>query len=108
MMNEKERRSAPRIEINVEMEVRKNGDVFHGTTVNVSESGLLIQTNKALDLGENVTIRLVSQGEEEIVGMGVVVRNQEFGIGQTCYAVHWELTPAQKNALRKLIQASMA
>lgn len=106
-MEEKERRAAPRIEINVEMEIRKNGDIFNGTTVNVSESGLLIQTNKVLSLGEHVTIRLVSQGQEEIVGTGIVVRDQDLGIGQTCYAVHWELTPGQKAELRKLIRSSM-
>ena len=41
-----ERRASPRVEINVEMEVQRNGDVFSGTSVNVSETGILIQTNK--------------------------------------------------------------
>ena len=101
-----DRRESPRIEISVEMEVRKNGDVFLGTCVNVSENGILIQTSKSLTLGEPVTVRLVSPGQEEIVGSGVVVRDQDLGIGKHGYAVRWDLTSNQKFALRRLIQVT--
>jgi hypothetical protein len=103
-----DRRSSERFEISVELEGKKNGDVFLGTSVNVSESGILIQTNKALHLGEPVTIRLVSPGREDIVGVGTVVRSEDFGLGQTGYAVHWYLSSAQKAALQELIRKSRA
>ena len=91
-----ERRTATRVEINVEMEVRKNGDVFLGTSVNVSEAGILIQTNKVLQLGDKVTIRLTAQGQPEIVGLGEVVRNEDLGFDKLGYAVRWELSEDQK------------
>jgi len=99
-------RRAPRIEVNVELEGRKNGDVFLGTSVNVSESGILIQTNKILRPGDKITIRLVSPGLPEIVGIGSVVRDADLGIGGQGYAVQWDLTTAQKDALREMIQSS--
>ena len=100
----KERRLADRIEVSVQMEGRRNGDVFLGTSVNVSESGLLIQTNKILNLGDMVKIRLVSSEQDEIVGVGRVVRSEEHGLGYLGYAVRWELTPDQKMALAELIR----
>ena len=103
-----DRRHTPRVEISVEMEVRKNGDVFLGTCVNVSERGILIQTSKALNLGDSVTVHLVSPGQEEIVGEGVVIRDQDLGLGKLAYAVKWELTSREKQALRRLVQASSA
>lgn len=99
-----ERRYNPRIEISVEMEGRKNGDVFEGTSVNVSESGILIETNKILNPGETVTVRLVSPGSNDIVGTGRVVRSEDVGWGKLAYAVRWDLTPSQKEALRQMVQ----
>ena len=101
-----ERRTAPRIEINVELEGRKNGDVFLGIAVNVSETGILIQTSKVLRPGDKITIRLVSPGLPEIVGIGSVVRDADLGLGKQGYAVQWDLTSAQKDALREMIQSS--
>ncbi len=101
-----ERRAAPRIEISVELEGRKNGDVFLGTSVNVSETGILIRTNKALRSGDKITIRLVSPGLPEIVGIGSVVRDADLGLGRHGYAVQWDLTAEQKDALREMIQTS--
>lgn len=101
-----ERRRAPRIEVNVELEGRKNGDIFLGTSVNVSETGILIQTNKILSPGDKIIIRLVSPGLPEIVGVGSVVRDADLGIGGQGYAIHWDLTAAQKDALREMIQSS--
>jgi len=98
-----ERRVSPRIEIEVEMEARENGDVFPGTSVNVSETGILIQTNKDLNPGEIVTVRLICPGEQEIVGIGKVVRNHDLGFGKVAYAVQWDLTRSQKDALREVI-----
>ena|SRR5437867_814007 len=98
-----ERRVSPRIEIEVEMEARENGDVFPGTSVNVSETGILIQTNKDLNPGEIITVRLICPGEQEIVGLGKVVRNHDLGFGKVAYAVQWDLTRSQKDALREVI-----
>jgi len=105
-MGERRRYStrSPRVEISVEMEGRKNGDVFEGTSVNVSESGILIETNKILNPGETITVRLVSPGVDEIVGIGEVVRSEELGWGKLGYAVRWDLTPMQKEALRQMVQ----
>src|SRR5688500_8526299 len=99
-----ERRSSPRMEINVEMEVRQNGDVFSGTSVNVSETGILIQTNKILYAGEEVTVRVSSPGQDEIVGTGVVIRHEDLGLGKHALAVQWDLTIPQKHALRRMVQ----
>src|SRR3990170_5652779 len=90
-----ERRSAPRIEIKVELEGKRNGDVFIGTSVNLSEGGILIETNKVLTLGETITVRLVSQDNEEIVGKGEVVRYEDYDFGKLGYAVRWDLSPGQ-------------
>ena len=92
------------MEINVEMEVRQNGDVFSGTSVNVSEAGILIQTNKILDPGQPVTVRVSSPGQEDIVGKGVVIRHEDLGLGKHALAVQWDLTMPQKHALRKMVQ----
>jgi hypothetical protein len=99
-----ERRSSPRMEINVEMEVRQNGDVFSGTSVNVSETGILIQTNKMLDPGEAVLVRVSSPGQDEIVGKGIVIRHEDLGLGKHALAVQWDLTVHQKHALRRMVQ----
>ena len=92
------------MEINVEMEVRQNGDVFSGTSVNVSEAGILIQTNKILDPGQPVTVRVSSPGQDDIVGKGVVIRHEDLGLGKHALAVQWDLTMPQKHALRKMVQ----
>lgn len=102
----KERRTKPRVKVSVELEGRKNGDVFEGTCVNVSENGILIQTNKSLSLGDHVTIRLLSPGRDEIVGGGEVVRHDDYGFGKFSYAVHWQLSTGQKDALRDWLAAS--
>jgi hypothetical protein len=102
---EEERRATPRVEINVEMEVRQNGDVFSGTSVNVSESGILIQTNKILDPGESVIVRVSTPGQDEIVGTGTVIRHEDLGLGKHALAVQWDLTIPQKHALRRMVQA---
>ena len=104
-MEETERRSAPRVEVNVEMELRKNGDVFTGTSVNVSETGILIQTNKILSPGQAVTVRVTSPGKEDIVGTGTVIRHEDLGIGKHALAVQWDLTTPQKHALRRMVQS---
>jgi hypothetical protein len=101
-----ERRSSPRVEINVEMEVRQNGDVFSGTSVNVSESGILIQTSKVLDPGDSVTVRVTAPGQDDIVGQGVVIRHEDLGLGKHALAVQWELTISQKHALRRMVQTT--
>jgi hypothetical protein len=103
-MMDEDRRSSPRVEINVEMEVRQNGDVFSGTSVNVSETGILIQTNKILDPGESVVVRVSSPGQDEIVGTGTVIRHEDLGLGKHALAVQWELTMTQKHALRRMVQ----
>jgi hypothetical protein len=100
-----DRRSASRLPVSVEMEGRRNGDVFEGTCVNVSETGILIQTNKSLNLGDRITIRLITPGQEEIVGGGRVIRYDDFGFGKFGYAVHWELDVSQKTALREWMNA---
>jgi hypothetical protein len=92
------------MEISVEMEIRKNGDVFTGTSVNVSETGILIQTNKVLVPGQTVTVRVSSPGKEDIVGMGTVIRHEDLGLGKHALAVQWDLTAPQKNALRRMVQ----
>jgi PilZ domain-containing protein len=102
-MESEDRRSAPRMEINVEMEIRKNGDVFSGTSVNVSETGILIQTNKVLFPGQIVTVRVTSPGREDIVGTGTVIRNEDLGLGKHALAVQWDLTAPQKVALRRMV-----
>jgi PilZ domain len=103
---DEERRSSERVEINVEMELRQNGDVFSGTSVNVSESGILIQTSKILDPGQAVTVRVSSPGQQEIVGKGTVIRHEDLGLGKHALAVQWELTITQKHALRKMVQTN--
>ena len=103
-MMDQERRSSPRVEINVEMEVRQNGDVFSGTSVNVSESGILIQTSKVLDPGQSVTVRVSSPGQDEIVGKGIVIRHEDLGLGKHALAVQWDLTMNQRHALRRMVQ----
>ena len=105
-MMDDERRSFPRVEINVEMEVRQNGDVFSGTSVNVSESGILIQTNKVLDPGDSVIVRVTSPGQDDIVGTGIVIRHEDLGLGKHALAVQWELTISQKHALRRMVQTT--
>lgn len=104
MSEEQERRSSPRIEFSVQMEIRKNGDVFSGTSVNVSETGILIETNRRLDLGQTVTIHLVLPNRREVVGVGHVVRHHEFEWGGQGFAVHWALTDEQKQVLSDLIE----
>jgi len=98
-----DRRTSPRTEFNVQMEVRRNGDVFQGTSINVSETGMLIETNKRLNFGERVTIHFVLPSGKRISGTGIVVRQQDFEWGASGYAVHWELTDEQKRMLTEII-----
>jgi hypothetical protein len=100
-----DRRSSSRLPVSVELEGRRNGDVFEGTCVNVSETGILIQTNKSLNLGDRITIRLITPGQDEIVGGGKVIRYDDFGFGKFAYAVHWELNVNQKSALKEWLSA---
>jgi PilZ domain len=99
-----ERRAAPRIPIRVQMEARKNGDVFPGTSVNLSETGIMIETSKQLQVGERITIRLILPTQDEIVGYGHVVRREEWGLDKFGIAVHWELDNEQRNMVARLIQ----
>ena len=99
----KERRESPRIPIRVQMEGRKNGDIFSGTSVNVSETGILIETNKPLALGEEITVHLILPSDEEIVGKGTVVRQEEWGLDKFGYAVRWELSASEKQIIAQLI-----
>ena len=73
----------------------------------MSEKGILIQTNKSLNLGDHVTIRLLSPGREEIVGGGEVIRHDDYGFGKFSYAVHWDLSDRQQELLRDWLAASI-
>lgn len=101
-----ERRSAPRISLRIQLEARKNGDVFQGTSINISETGIMIETNKSLHLGDQITIRFILPGQEEIVGVGRVVRQEDFDLDKFGYAVHWSLTDDQRRAISNMIEAS--
>lgn len=98
-----ERRAAPRIPIRVQMEARKNGDVFSGTSVNLSETGIMIECSKQLQVGERITIRLILPTQDEIVGYGSVVRREEWGLDKYGIAVHWELDNEQRKMIARLI-----
>jgi hypothetical protein len=101
-----ERRAAPRIPIRVQMEARKNGDVFSGTSVNLSETGIMIETNKQLQVGEKITIRLILPSQDEIVGYGQVVRKEEWGLDKFGIAVHWQLGLDEKKLVARLIESA--
>lgn len=101
-----ERRSAPRINIRVQMEGRKNGDVFQGTSINLSETGVLIETNKLLSLGDRVTIRFILPGEHEITGSGYVVRQETYDSERYGLAVHWALSHEERQAIAEMIDKS--
>jgi hypothetical protein len=101
-----DRRTAPRISIRVQLEGRKNGDVFQGTSINVSETGIMIETNKSLHLGDQITIRFILPGQEEVVGVGRVVRQEDFDVDKFGYAVHWSLTDDQRLMIAGMIEAS--
>lgn len=109
MYNEpmEDRRQALRAPIRVHMEGRKNGDVFTGTSVNVSESGVLIETGKQLDPGQEVTIHLILPNDEEIIGMGTVVRRDNRGFGKFGVAVHWNLNREQRLRITSVIEDSL-
>jgi hypothetical protein len=107
-MESQDRRQAPRAPIRVHMEGRKNGDVFTGTSVNLSETGVLIETGKQLDLGMKVTIRMILPNEEEIVGTGVVVRRENRGLGKFGVAVHWDLDSDRRAHLASIIEKSLS
>lgn len=89
------------------MEGRKNGDVFTGVSVNVSESGVLIETGKQLDPGQQVTIHILLPNDQEITGLGTVVRREGRGFGKFGVAVHWKLDDEQRHRLASLIEQSM-
>lgn|SRR5262245_13756855 len=99
-----ERRRARRSPIRVQMEGKKNGDVFTGTSVNLSETGILIETAKHLNIGQEVTVHLILPGDDEVTGRGVVVRLEDRGIDKFGLAVHWELSTEQRITLARLIQ----
>jgi len=100
----RERRRARRSPIRVQMEGRKNGDVFTGISVNLSETGILIETAKHLDVGAEVTVHLILPGDDEVTGRGVVVRLEDRGVDKFGLAVHWELSTEQRITLARLIQ----
>ena len=102
-----ERRNAPRAPIKVQMEGRKNGDVFTGLSVNISETGVLIETGKKLDPGQNVTIHMILPNNEEITGTGVVIRNESWGFGKFGIAVHWDLATDDRDRIAGIIQDSI-
>jgi hypothetical protein len=89
------------------MEGRKNGDVFTGVSVNVSETGVLIETGKQLDPGQQVTIHVILPNDEEITGHGVVVRREERGFGKFGVAVHWKLDSIQRHRIANVIEKSI-
>lgn len=101
-----ERRSAPRINIRVQMEGKKNGDIFQGTSINLSETGVLIEANKMLSLGDRVTIRFILAEEHEIVGAGQVVRQEMYDKDRFGLAVHWELTREEREEIADMIEES--
>ena len=101
-----ERRAAPRIALRIQLEGHKNGDVFQGTSINISGAGILIESNKNLHLGDQITIRFILPGQDEIVGVGHVVRQEDYDIGKFGYAVHWNLTDEQRRSISNMIEVS--
>lgn len=89
------------------MEGRKNGDVFTGVSVNLSETGVLIETGKQLDPGQQVTIHIILPNDEEITGIGTVVRREGRGLGKFGVAVHWKLDDDQRERLASVIEESL-
>ena len=89
------------------MEGRKNGDVFTGVSVNLSESGVLIETAKQLDPGQQINIRMILPNDEEIIGVGVVVRRELLKIGTFGIAVHWDLDASQRQRIAGIIERSV-
>jgi len=97
-----------RILVRVEVEGESDQGFFMGTSSDVSLSGMLVETDKRMELGDNVALQFVIPGEDkptrvrgEIARVDELSFRDRFGLG-----IHFEeLSENQKSLLIKFIKS---
>lgn len=62
-----EHRHSPRISVDLDVEIRKNGQIIRGCVLNCSMSGMFLRTPDKLECGEVVEITVRLPGIEETI-----------------------------------------
>lgn len=77
---------------------------FFGVSRDISETGMLIETDKVLDVGVTAMLRFFLPGFEEIVVIGKIVRSDVRGTSRA-YGVHFqEIAMQQQDLITRFIE----
>lgn len=76
-----EDRMSDRKDIVIDADLNSGKEKIYGETENISSTGAFIRTNKMIEKGEDIAIRLINQGGEELGFIAQVVRVNTHGIG---------------------------
>lgn len=95
-------RLSMRIMVRVEAEMATDGKVFFGTSIDLSTTGMLIEAEKPLKVGDEVTVRFFLPRENEITGHGKIMRVESTELRKFRYGIlfHDLPQPAQQAIAR--------
>lgn len=82
-------RHSMRILVRVEVKGAVRQDSFFGTSTDISKSGMFLETDKTLKLGDAVSVRFFLPGHQEVSAHGSIVREDRSGTSPG-YGVQFE------------------
>jgi DNA-binding response OmpR family regulator len=96
-------RHSLRILVRIETEGTRKNDVFFGTSADLSKSGMFLETDQKLIVGEEINVRFFLPNQEEIEAKSKVVREESRGRTNGYGIQFQELSSKQEKALAKFI-----
>ena len=82
-------RHSMRVLVRVEVVGAIRRESFFGTSTDISRSGMFLETDKPLTIGESITVRFFLPGHLEVAAEGQIVREARSG-ASIGYGVHFE------------------
>lgn len=96
-------RHSLRILVRIETEGTRKSEVFFGTSADLSKSGMFLETDQKLYIGEEISVRFFLPNQEEIEADSKVVREESRGRTNGYGIQFQELSSKQEKALAKFI-----
>ncbi len=101
-------RVSRRVLIRMEAQIGKGSRVFFGSSVDISSSGMLIETGQILNVDEELLMRFFLPGRREISVRATVVRNQRADLRKFRYGVQFlDLSEFDREAVCEFIESKV-
>jgi len=97
-------RQAPRVLVQMEAVLQKPGEVFFGSSVDISITGMLLQAEKTLTMGQELLLSFTLESSHEIIARGRVARCGARIRKKVFYGIHFhEITPSDREFIEQFV-----